>query len=84
MTAPLRVMVLPAWDTVTTDYQPDQSIEQLKRSALSQTRVMTDPAEFEIKFRGAALRREDDTVAAAGIPAGGSVIVLRRRRTPVR
>lgn len=83
MSAELRVMVMPAWDTIATAYSADQTVGSLKRDALEQARVMVDPVEFAVKYQGAEV---EDTlsVAAAGVPVGAAVIVLRRRRLPVR
>lgn len=82
--APVRVMVLDAWDEVTLPAAPEMTVTELKRIALRETRVADDPAKYLVKFRGAELRDEEATLAANGVPAGGAVIVMRRRRRAVR
>ena len=81
---PVRVTVLEAWDDVTLDLSPDTTLTEAKRQALAAVRLVDDPAEFMIKFRGAELPDESRTLADVAVPAGGALIVLRRRRRAVR
>jgi hypothetical protein len=84
MSAPLRVTVLDAWDAIPLVPGPDETIAGLKRRALDTARVVEDPAAFEVKYLGAAIRDEQQTPATLGIPEGAGLIVLRVRRTAVR
>ena len=81
---PVRVMVSDAWDSVTLDVPPSASLGELKREALTRTRVRGDPDEFLVKFRGAELDDESRSLKQAGVPANAALIVLRRHRRPVR
>ena len=80
----LRVMVQDAWDEIPLDLPPGTSLAELKRLALEATKVMRDPDEYLLKFRGAELYDESRSLAEAGLVANGAVIVLPRRRRPVR
>ena len=80
----LRVMVQDAWDTIPLDLPPGTSLAELKQRALKATKVMRDPDEYLLKFRGAELYDESRSLADAGLVANGAVIVLPRRRRPVR
>ena len=80
----LRVMVQDAWDEIPLDLPPDTSLAELKRRALTATKVTRDPDEYLLKFRGAELYDESRSLADAGLVANGAVIVLPRRRRPVR
>jgi hypothetical protein len=80
----LRVMVQDAWDEIPLDLPPDTSLAELKRRALDATRVVRDPDEYVLKFRGAELYDESRSLADAGLVPNGAVIVLPRRRRPVR
>ena len=80
----LRVMVQDAWDEIPIDLPAGASLAELKRLALSETRVTRDPDEYVLKFRGAEIYDESRSLAEAGLVANGAVIVLPRRRRPVR
>jgi hypothetical protein len=80
----LRVTVQDAWDEVPLDLPPDTSLAEMKRLALETTRVVRDPEEYVLKFRGAELLDESRSLAEAGLVTNGAVIVLPRRRRPVR
>ncbi len=80
----LRVMVQDAWDEIPLDLPVDTPLAELKRLALAGTKVMQDPDEYLLKFRGAELYDESRSLADAGLVANGAVIVLPRRRRPVR
>jgi hypothetical protein len=77
-------MVQDAWDEIPLDLPSATSLAQLKRTALEATRVVRDPDEYVLKFRGAELLDEARTLADAGLVPNGAVIVLPRRRRPVR
>ena len=83
-TVPLRVMVLDAWDAVTLDLPLSTSLGDLKREALARARVLGDPDQYLVKFRGAVLDDERRSLQEAGVPANAPLIVLSRRRRPVR
>jgi hypothetical protein len=80
----VRVTVQDAWDEVPLDLPPATSLADLKRAALDATRVMRDPDEYVLKFRGFELLDESRSLADAGLVPNGAVIVLPRRRRPVR
>ena len=63
---------------------PESSLAELKRKALEATKVVRDPAEYVLKFRGAELYDESQSLVGAGLVTNGAVIVLPRRRRPVR
>lgn len=83
-TLPVRVMVQDAWDEVQLDLPPGTSLAEVKRRALDATRVVRNPAEYLLKFRGAELQDETQSLAEAGLVPNGALIVLPRRRRPVR
>jgi hypothetical protein len=78
------VTVQDAWDEVPLDLPSATSLAELKRAALDATRVMRDPDEYVLKFRGFELLDESRSLADAGLVPNGAVIVLPRRRRPVR
>ncbi|MEO5798287.1 MAG: hypothetical protein ABIZ70_04135 [Gemmatimonadales bacterium] len=80
---PVRVTV-EAWEEVKLDLSTATTVGDVKRQALAAVRVVEDPAEFLVKFRGAELRDESRTLADVAFPGGGALIVLRRRRRAVR
>jgi hypothetical protein len=83
-TLPVRVMVQDAWDEVRLDLPDATSLAELKRRALEATRVIRDPGEYVLKFRGAELQDESRSLAEAGLVPNGALIVLPKRRRPVR
>ena len=52
-TLPVRVMVQDAWDEVHLDLPSATSLAEMKRQALSATKVTGDPDGYVLKFRGA-------------------------------
>jgi hypothetical protein len=80
----LRVTVQDAWDEVPLDLPASTSLTDLKRAALDATKVIRDPDEYVVKFRGFELLDESLSLADSGLVANGAVIVLPRRRRPVR
>ena len=80
----VRVMVQDAWDEIHSDLPAAASLAELKRRALEATKVIRDPGEYVLKFRGAELYDESRSLADAGLVANGAVIVLPRRRRPMR
>jgi len=81
---PVRVTVADVWDAVALDLAPSTSLAELKREALMRSRVVRDPAEYVIKFRGAEMLDESTSLKDAGIPPHAPLIVLPRRRRPLR
>jgi hypothetical protein len=82
---PLRVMVTPAWDTVTVQADAATTVAQLKREALRAALQPTGDADrYQVKFRGAAVLDESLTVYALGAGPDSPLIVLPERRQPVR
>jgi hypothetical protein len=77
-------MVQDAWDEVPLDLQAGTSLAELKRRALTATKVTRNPDEYLLKFRGAELYDESRSLADAGLASNDAVIVLPRRRRPVR
>lgn len=81
---PVRVMVQDAWDEVLLELPAATPLAELKRRALEATRVIRDPDDYVLKFRGAELSDEFLSLADAGLVPNGALIVLPRRRRPVR
>jgi hypothetical protein len=85
MTAlPVRIMVEDVWDEVFLELPEETPLAEIKRRALELTRVMRDPSEYVLKFRGAELADESLSLSEAGLVPNGALIVLPRRRRPVR
>lgn len=80
----VRVMVPDVWDEVPLELAEVATVGDLKREALGRLRVGRDPAEYEVKFRGASLYDENRSLADAGVVPNANLIVLPRRRRPVR
>ena len=81
---PVRVMVEDVWDEVFLELPDGTPLSELKRQALEMTHVTRPPAEFMVKYRGAALSDESQSLADAGLVPNAPLIVLSRRRRPVR
>ena len=81
---PVRVMVMPVWDTVTVPVDAATTIGHVKREALRlATRAAADDSAYEVKFRGATV--PDDThIGALGVAPNAPFIVLLKRRQAVR
>lgn len=85
MTAlPLRVMVEDVWNEVKLALPEETLLSEVKRRALELTRVMRNPSEYMLKFRGAELSDESLSLAQAGLVPNGALIILPRRRRPLR
>lgn len=80
----VRVMVEDAWDEVFLELPDATSLAELKRRALELTHVIRNPAEYLLKYRGAALGEESRSMAQAGLVQNAALILLSRRRRPVR
>lgn len=80
---PIRVTVLDTWETLPLEVTPETTVSALLRQALAGARVRRDPADYVLKFRGAAVDGAA-TLAAAGIGPNASLIVLPRRRIPAK
>jgi hypothetical protein len=82
---PVRVMVTPAWDTVTLQVDESTTVAQLKREALRAARkTAADEQGYLVKFRGAPVLDESLTLRALGVRPNAPLIVLPARRQPVR
>ena len=81
---PLRVMVEDVWDEVFLELPDELPVSEIKRQALELTRVMRDPSEYILKFRGAQMFDESVSLAKSGLVPNAGLIVLSRRRRPVR
>jgi hypothetical protein len=82
---PVRVMVTPAWDTITIQADDSTTVAQLKREALRVARKTADDApNCMVKYRGAPVLDESITLRALGAVANAPFIVLPARRQPVR
>ena len=86
MTAPipLRVKVEDAWDEVFLQLPDGTPLSELKRQALELTHVTTNPSQYLIKYRGAALSDESRSLAQVGLVPNSALIILAKRRRPVR
>ena len=85
MTFPVRVMVMPAWDSVEIQADETTTIAQLKRDAM-RAALRTAALELDqiVKFRGAPVLDESITLRALGAGPNAPFIVLPARRQPVR
>jgi len=82
---PVRVMVMPAWDTATIQTDATTTVAQLKREALRQTRkTAADEQSYLVKYRGAQILDESVTLRTLGVVPNAPLIVLPARRQPVR
>ena len=81
----VRVMVTPAWETVSVQVEDKTTVSQLKHEALRAALKTThDEAAFVVKFRGAGVLDESTTLGALGAVPNAPFIVLPARRQPVR
>jgi hypothetical protein len=80
----VRVRVLEAWDDVVLHLPAGTTIGDVKRQALAAVHNPAAPDEYELKFRGAAMRDESRSLAEERVPTDAALIVLRARRVPVR
>ena len=82
---PVRVWVADVWETLALDAGPDWTVQDLKRTALERgTARSTEPADYQVKFRGGLVTDESATLATLGVPAGGALVVLPIHRRPIR
>lgn len=80
----VRVWVPDVWDVVELPAQPGQTVAAVKAAALARAfGTAVDPTDYEMKFRGAAVR-DESTLGELKVPAGAPMIVLPARRRPVR
>jgi hypothetical protein len=81
----VRVWVQDVWDHVTISADPEETVAEVKRRALTEATGRTpDPDEYQIKFRGALMIDETRTLAQLGVPDRAPMIVLPAHRQPVR
>lgn len=83
-TLPLRVMVQDAWEEVDLEVPETTTVQDLKRQALAGVRILRDPDQYVVKYRGAQLVEEDRSLAQHHLVPNANLIVLGRRRRPVR
>lgn len=82
---PVRVMVTPAWETVSVQVDDKTTALELKRQALrAALKTIRDEAAFIVKFRGAAVLDESIALGALGAVPNAQFVVLPARRQPVR
>jgi predicted RecA/RadA family phage recombinase len=81
----VRVMVTPAWETVSIQADGTTTVAQLKREALrAALKTAADEDAYVVKFRGAAILDESIPLRTLGAGANAPFIVLPGRRQPVR
>ncbi len=81
----VRVSVTEVWDTVDLSLPADATVARLKSEALAEaTGRRRDPADYVVKYHGAAVPDEGRTLAQLGVADGAPFIVLPARRQPVR
>lgn len=80
----IRVTVLDTLDEIDLEVPASTRVSDVKRTALTRSRVRAPASEFVVKWKGAELYEGDRTLADAGVLQNGALIVLRRRRVPVR
>lgn len=81
----VRVMVTPAWETVSVQVDDNTTVAQLKLEAVrSALKTTQDEAAFVVKFRGAVVLDESTALGALGAVPNAPFIVLPARRQPVR
>ena len=81
---PVRVRVQDSWEEVALELDARAPVAELKQRALAGARRPGDPARYEVKFRGAAVRDESASLESVGVVRNAELIVLPRRRQPVR
>ena len=81
----VRVMVTPAWETVSVQVDGGTTVAQLKHEAVrAALKTTQDEAAFIVKFRGAVVLDESTTLGALGAVPNAPFIVQPARRQPVR
>lgn len=80
----VRVWVTDVWDHLDVPVEPAQTFAEVKAGALARAIGRTaDPAEYEVKYRGALVMNEAETLGGAAVPDGAPMIVLPVHRRPV-
>jgi len=81
----VRVMVTPAWETVSVQVNDTTTVAQVKQEALrAALKTARDEQACVVKFRGAIVLDESTTLGALGAVPNAPFIVLPGRRQPVR
>lgn len=80
----VRVTVQDTWDTLPIELPATASVAELKLRALVANHVARDPSEYQVKYRGAALRDEGATLDSAAVVDNAALIVLPAGRRPVK
>ena len=82
---PVRVMVQPAWETVSVQVDDRTTVAQLKHQAVKAAlKTARDEQAYVVKFRGAQVFDESISLGALGARPNAPFIVLPGRRQPVR
>ena len=81
----VRVWNTEVWDAVDVVVTPGSTFGDVKVACLTQALGRpADPAEYDLKYRGALVLDEAQTLAALDVPDGAPMVVLPARRRPVR
>jgi hypothetical protein len=80
----IRVTILDTLEEIDLTVPATTTVADVKRTALTQSRVRAPVSEFVVKWKGAELYEGNRTLADAGVQPNGALIVLRRRRVPAR
>jgi uncharacterized protein YxjI len=81
----VRVEMQAVWDTVRIAAPPGETVETLKKRALTalfpQAKYHED---FVLKLHGWEILNEHESLAAAGVKDGSILLLMHRRRRPLR
>ncbi len=81
----IRVWVPEVWDSVELPVSLRDSFAHVKSASLRQaTGRCPDPADYDLKFRGAVVIDESRTLEDLAVPNGAPMIVVPAHRRPVR
>lgn len=80
----VRVWVPDVWDHLDVSVTPDDTFADVKAGVLARAIGRSaDPAEYEVKYRGALVTNEGQTLGGASVPNRAPMIVLPSHRRPV-
>ena len=81
----VRVWNTEVWDVVDVDVTPGSTFGDVKAACLAEALGRpVNPADYDLKYRGALVLDEGQTLAARDVPDGAPMVVLPARRRPVR
>jgi hypothetical protein len=81
----VRVWNTEAWDMVKVGVSSDSTFGDVKSACLAEALGRSvDPADYDLKYRGALVLDETETLAARAVPDGAPMVVVPARRWPVR